>query len=163
MGVFHVYFHAANAEAAMQAKVMGPLVAFTTVESKLADPHVALGHLVALVAEIAWSPDLVGVTVISPSPATEPKSEEAFAKLPEDSPWRTGPWLQELSVRARDILADVDASRRAGLAAQWGRSDEFRRIPEEEKNFLAYLVLEFSNLAKEARQVGDRIYCWTSL
>ena len=87
---------------------MGPLAAF---KSKVADPHVALGHLVALITEIARSPDLIGVTVISPSPATEPKSQEALAKWPE---------LQELSVRARDILADVDASLRAELAAQWG-------------------------------------------
>ena len=37
----------------------------------------------------------------------------------------TGPWLHELSVRVRDILADGDASRRIELAVQWGRIEEF--------------------------------------
>lgn len=53
MGVLHVYFHAADAEAALQAEATshaGSLVGFTTVESKAADPHVALGKLVALIA-----------------------------------------------------------------------------------------------------------------
>lgn len=163
MGVLNIYFHAPNAEAALQANLMAHPVGFTTVESKVAEPSVALGQLVALIAEVAWSPDLIGATVISPSPATEPKSKEALARSPDDSPWKTGPWLQELSVQTRETLSDVDASRRAGLAAQWGRIDEFRRIPEEEKGFLAHLVLEFSNLAKEARQAGDRIYYWSSL
>src|SRR5215468_6194495 len=163
MGVIHVYFHAENAEAALRADVMAPLVGFTTVETKVAEPFVALGKLVALIAEVAWSPDLIGAVVISPSPATKPTSAEAYARLPEDSPWRTGPWLHELGVRARDILADMDASRRIELAVQWGRIDEFRRIPEGEKGFLAPLILELSNLAKEARKADHRIYCWSSL
>lgn len=163
MGVLHVYFHAVNAEAALQADVKGPLVGFTTVESKVADPHVALGKLVALIAGVAWSPGLVGARVISPSPATKPTSAAAYALLPKNSPWRTGPWLYDLSVRARDILADVDASRRAELAVQWGRSDEFRRIPEKEKGLFALLVSDLSDLAKQARKAGHRIYCWSSL
>jgi hypothetical protein len=140
-----------------------PLVGFTTVESKVADPAVALGHLLALIAETAWRPGLIGATVISPSPATEPTSAEAYALLPGDSPWRTGPWLQELSVWTRDILAEVDVSRRAELAVQWGQSGEFRRIPEKEKGFLAFLVLELSDLSKQARKASHRIYCWSSL
>jgi len=68
MGVIHVYFHAVNAEAALQADVMAPLVGFTTVETKVADPFVALGQLVALIADVAWSPNLIGAVVVSPSP-----------------------------------------------------------------------------------------------
>jgi len=163
MGVIHVYFHAENAEAALRADVMAPLVGFTTVETKVAEPFVALGKLVALIAEVAWSPDLIGAVVISPSPATKPTSAEAYARLREDSPWKTGPWLHELGIRARDTLADVDASRRTELAVQWGRIDEFRHIPEEKKGFLVLLVLELSDLAKQARKAGHRIYCWTTL
>jgi hypothetical protein len=163
MGVLNVYFHAANAEAALQTDVMGRVVGFTTVESKVADPIVVLGQLVALITGVAWRPGLIGATVISPSPATKPTSAQAYALLPGDSPWRTGPWLHELGVRARDTLADMDASRRIELAVQWGRIDEFRRIPEGEKGFLAPLILELSNLAKEARKADHRIYCWSSL
>jgi hypothetical protein len=104
MGVINVYFHAAYAEAALQADVMAPLVGFTTVETKVAEPFVALGKLVALIAEVAWSPDLIGAVVVSPSPATKPTSADAYARLPEDSSWKTGPWLHELSVRARDVV-----------------------------------------------------------
>jgi len=134
---------------------MAPLVGFTTVETKVAEPFVALGKLVALIAEVAWSPDLIGAAVVSPSPATKPTSADAYARLQEDSPWKTGPWLHELSVRARDILADVDASRRTELAVQWGRIAEFRHIPEENKGFLAHLVAELSDLAKQARELLD--------
>ena len=117
--------------------------------------------MVALIADVAWSPDLIGAVVVSQSPATKPTSVEAYARLPEDSPWKTGPWLHELGIRARDILADVAASRRTELAVQWGRIDEFRHIPE--KDFLALLVLELSDLAKQARKAGHHICCWTSL
>lgn len=163
MGVLHLYFNAANAEAAFRANLASPLVAFTTVESKVADPAVVLGHLVALIAKVPWTAGLIGGTLVSPNPATKPASAEAYAQLPEDSPWRTGPWLQEFSIRTRNILAELDTSRHVELAAQWGRLNEFRHIPDNEKAFLTQLVLDFSDLAKQARGADHRIYCWSSL
>lgn len=162
MGVISDYFCAADAENAALAIASGPRdTAFDTVEAKGIDPVVVLGQLIALIRRTPWSPDTVPVRVLWPPPKTEPTSQEAYDKLPENSPWRTGPWLQELSVETRAVLALVDDERLPDLAVQWARIEEMSRFGDVSS--LLPLLKELVDLARKAHKDGDQLYCWICL
>jgi hypothetical protein len=163
MSTLHVYFAAPTADMALQAEVTSPLVGITTVKSKVADPFVTLGHLVALSTHVVWSSELIEAKVIYPDPTTKPSTVEAYALLQNDSPWRTGPWLHKLSTKTRDTLADLARINFAELSVRWGRIDQFQHIPEHEKGFLTQLIADLNKLALHAREKNHAIYCWTSL
>jgi hypothetical protein len=166
MSVLFDYFRAPDAKTA--SRVMdssaGPRLAspaFDGVETKLVEPIVVLGQLVGFIREVPWEVDIVATTMIWPPPETEPKTNEAYNKLPENSPWKTGPWLQELGPQVRDALASVDDGRLTSLAAQWAIIEEFDRDLDVE--ILRSLIQDLVNLARRARDHGDRLYCWTCL
>jgi hypothetical protein len=166
MSVIHDYFRAANAREA--ARVMdrlvgplGPAPAFDGVETKGIDPFVMLGQLVAYIRQVPWEVDLVSATIVWPSHETKPASEEAYNSLPESSPWKTGPWLEELSPRVRDTLAAVEDARFSELAAKWAGIEEFDGHADESD--LLVLIKDLVGLARRARDAGDQVYCWSSL
>jgi hypothetical protein len=165
MGVICDYFRAADGREA--ARVMerlggplGPAPAFDGVETKGIDPAVILGQLVAFIRRVPWEVDLVPTTMVWPSPETKPPSEEAYNRLPESSPWKTGPWLEELSPRVRDTLATVEDARFSELAAQWAGVEELYDADERD---LLVLIKDLVGLARRARDAGDKVYCWSCL
>ena len=84
-----------------------------------------LGQLVAFIRRVPWEPDIVPRAPVWPSPESEPTGKEQYDALPEDSPWKTGPWLDELGAPVRDTLAALDDSSIPDLAAQWAQIEEF--------------------------------------
>ena len=166
MGVLSDYFRAPDAKSAARAMELpgGPLLpepAFDGVEAKGIDPYVVLGQLVALIRGVPWHVNLVRGVLVWPPPETEPATKEQYNMLPEGSPWKEGPWLQELEREVRDTLATVEDTRLPALAAQWARIEEFHHTMSAEValSFIKDLV----GLARRAHDAGDRLYCWTSL
>ena len=84
--------------------------------------------------------------------------------MPKDSPWRHGPWLQELDNEARNTLASVDDDRIPGLAVMWANIEEFKGHARVESvarvESMVTLINELVGLARRARDAGDHIYCW---
>jgi hypothetical protein len=140
---------------------LSPEPAFDGVEAKRIDPCVVLGQLVAFIRGVPWHVNLVRTVLVWPPPETKPATEEQYNALPEDSPWKEGPWLQELQREVRDTLATVDDARLPGLATQWARIEEFHHTMSTDDALS--LIKDLVGLAGRARAAGDRLYCWTSL
>ncbi|MEV4179252.1 hypothetical protein [Nonomuraea sp. NPDC049709] len=76
--------------------------------------------------------------------------------LPEDSPYREGPEIEELSVSARDTLAEVDDARLPEVAQQW-----MNEHPSSlDGDHVLDLVKEFVALARRAKESDQLLYCW---
>lgn len=162
MGIINDYFRSTDAEYAVLAIASGPLSAgFDTVEGKWIDPVVVLGQLVAFIRGTPWSPDIVAMQPVWPPPKTEPTSKDAYGRLPDNSPWRTGPWLHELNVETRDALALVDDALLSELASQWSKIEEFRG--SESGDSLLPLLKELVDLARKAHQNSEPLYCLSGL
>lgn len=164
MGVMIDYFRAANAERAVRAMNLPsgrPGAEFDGVETKGIDPYVMLGQLVVFIREVPWEPDIISSKTLWPPPDTKPSGEQAYRELPEDSPWRTGPWLEELGVQVRETLASVDDARMPDLAAQWAGIEEFRGLLAIDDALP--LTRDLIALARRARESGDQLYCWSCL
>ncbi len=166
MGVLSDYFRARDAKSAARAMELpgGPLLpvpAFDGVECKGIDPCVVLGQLVAFIRGVPWDAGLVRSVLVWPPPEIKPATKEQYNTLPEGSPWKEGPWLEELDREVCDTLAAVDDARLPALAAQWVRIEEFHNT--KSTDFLLSLIRDLVGLARRARDAGDRLYCWTSL
>jgi hypothetical protein len=158
------YFRAADAEAAVRmigqpAGLFGAAAWLDGVAAGQIDSEIMLGQLLAFIRGVAWKPGLVGFRCVWPPPATEPRGEEEFDNLPEDSPWKSGPWLFELDWQVGETLASLDAAMMPVLAARWARIDEFygHMAPDDALS----LIRVFAALAKRARNAGDRLYCYS--
>jgi hypothetical protein len=166
VGVLFDYFRAPDANTAKQALELpaGPLLpapAFDGVEAKAVDPTVILGQLIAFIRRTPLEPNVVGATLVCPPPENAPATEEAYNELPEGSPWKEGPWLQELAPEVRDALATVDDGQLSNLAAQWVQIEEFPHGLDVK--VIRLLIQELVGLARRARDSGDQLYCWSSL
>lgn len=166
MGVLFDYFRTTDAKAAGRAVDLpgGPLLpepAFDGVEAKGIDPGVTLGQLVALVRGVPWNVDLVRSVLVWPPPETQPATEEEYDALPDDSPWKDGPMLEELNRDVCDTLGTVDDAGLPALAAQWARIEEFHDTMSADDALS--LIKDLVALARRARDAGDRLYCWSSL
>jgi hypothetical protein len=154
------YFYAADAETAALTIVSGPeQTGFETVDAKGIDPAVALGHLVALIRESPWSPETIGARLLFPPPKTKPASQDAYDRLPESSPWREGPWLEELDVETRNTLAAVDDARLPALVAQWETLEALGQF--DDPSSLLPLLEDLVALARKARGANAQLYCWS--
>ncbi|MDN3355628.1 hypothetical protein [Actinomadura sp. DC4] len=131
------------------------------IDAKGIDPDVILGQLLGFILDVPWSVDLVDGVNVWPPQETAPASVEEFERLPEDSPWQTGPWLSELKASVRDALADVDESALPAIAERWTRIEEFSG--HMDVVHARELIDDFVALARRARQAGDRLYCWCCL
>ena len=160
----HDYFRANDAKAAMQAmdRLVGPLgpdPAFDGVATKNIDPTVMLGKLVAFIRAMPWKVRIVPIAVIWP-PGPKPVTKEEYDQLPADSPWRHGPWLQELDNEARNTLASVDDTRIPGLAVMWANIDEFkvyRKVGYVTIESMLELINNLVGLARRARDAGAHL------
>jgi len=154
------YFYAADAERASLAIVSGPQdTGFDTVDAKGIDPIVALGHLVAFIRGSPWSRETVKTRLLFPPPKTKPTSQDAYDSLPENSPWRAGPWLEELDVETRDTLASVEDARLPELVARWEKIEALSEF--DDPSSLLPLLEELVDLARKARKANSQLYCWS--
>ncbi|WP_344831065.1 hypothetical protein [Nonomuraea dietziae] len=133
--------------------------AFDAVDAKGIDPVVILGQLVALIRDVPYDLDLVRTITLYPPPEGGPKSLDEWEALPEDSPYKEGPGIEELPADVRDSLAGVPDARLADLAERWGRIEEFFGRPDE--GYLTTLMGELRELAQRAQAEDQMIYCWT--
>jgi hypothetical protein len=161
MGQFSDYFRAADAEIASLAIASGPQdCGFDTVEAKGIPPDVVLSQLIAFIRKMPWSPVIAPTRLLWPPEKTGPTSK-IYERLPENSPLRDGPFLQELSGETRDALASVDNARLPELAAQWARIEEMSSLWDEDS--LLELLNELVDLASSAQKAGDQLYCRSTL
>jgi hypothetical protein len=153
VGVLFDYFRASN-DAAVRRHMdendaFSPVPAtFDGIELKTIDPGVILGKLVALVADVEWTPGLVDEHLVWPEGGEHDMDHE-------------GPWVTVLGNRARDILASIPADRVSELAEQWGTAEEFGGYADPE--FLREVIPGFVALAVQARTQGESLYCWICL
>jgi hypothetical protein len=134
---------------------------FDGLSAKGIDSAVALGKLVALIRDVPWAVRIVGSMVLWPPPEARPATKAEWAELPEDSPWSTGPWLEELSDEVRDDLAGLPDDRFGVLAERWAGIEEFHGAVSPEA--AGQLIAAFTGLAQRAAAAGDHLYCWTCL
>src|SRR5262245_41354702 len=154
------YFYAADAERASLAIVSGPQdTGFDTVDAKGIDPIVALGHLVAFIRGSPKSRETVKTRLLFPPPKTKPISQDAYDRLPENSPWRAGPWLEELDVETRNTLASVEDARLPELVARWEKIEALSEF--DDPSSLLPLLEELVDLARKARKANSQLYCWS--
>ncbi len=171
MGVLFDYFRAPNATDARRVMDLpGGAVgaaaagepALDVVDAKGVDPAIIFGQLIALIRSVPWTPDVISTTMVWPPPDTAPSSAEEAAALSADSPWATGPWLEEIDIETRDTLAALDDDRLQEIATEWAQIEEFAYYSNPGDG-LRELISELTGLARRARDAGDRLYCWTCL
>ncbi|WP_144069996.1 hypothetical protein [Nonomuraea indica] len=168
MGVFYEYYRAPDRVAATVHPEHSRVIAdasrgvpvFDVVETKWIDPMVVLGKLVAFACEVGWSVDLVETEDLYPPPEGAPRSDEEWDALPEDSPYVDGPGIAELSVKVRDVLADVDDARLPALAEQWAAIEEFSHFTDDDDGYMLSLIKDLVGLARRARESDQLLYCW---
>jgi hypothetical protein len=162
------YFRAADPDLVVAAMRQDrPLIEveggpFDGLSAKGVDSSVVLGQLIGFVRDVPWSTGLVGSIVRWPPPETRPRTKEEWGAIAEDSPWATGPWLEELADDVRDTLAGVAGERLPELADRWAGIEEFRDFGPSAEDLLAFLD-QFVALARRAVAAGDHLYCWMSL
>ncbi|GAA0358965.1 hypothetical protein NE235_17465 [Actinoallomurus spadix] len=170
MGVLFDYFRAPDGETALRlldrgnGVPAGPATIGTGVDAldaKGIDPFVILGRLVGLILAVPSSVDLVRTAGVWPPEETKPRSLEEMNRLPEDSPWNTGPWLEELDDRIRDAFAEADDYALPWIADRWARIEEFDG--HMDATFALGIIEDFVALARRARRADDRLYCWMCL
>ncbi|GAA2664994.1 hypothetical protein GCM10010412_040940 [Nonomuraea recticatena] len=163
MGVLYDYYRAADRQAAMaepdRGRAESGSPSFDAVDAKGIDPVVILGQLVALIRDVPYDLDLVRTITLYPPPEGGPQSLEEWEALPEDSPYKEGPGIEELPADVRDSLAGVPDARLADLAERWGQIEEFFGRPDE--GYLTTLMGELRELAQRAQAEEQMIYCWT--
>ncbi len=164
MGVLTDYFRAADAASVvrvLQGVDDRPLVGggsphFDGVEAKRLDPVLVLGELIAAIRQVPWEAGLVDESPVWPTtPEPGPSGPQA-----EDDPWATGPWVVELAASVRDTLAEVSDADVPTVVARWVQTEELRPAGVEDMQPLAEELIQ---LARRARSVGEKLYCWICL
>lgn len=170
MGVLYDYFRAPDGKTAFQlldegdGVPGGPTTVHTDVDAldaKGIEPAVILGRLIGFIRNVPWSVGLVETAGVWPPEETKPASAEEYGRLPEDSPWHSGPWLFEFTDQIRDTLADVDDLALPSIADQWAHIEEFDGHMDvmDARDIIDGLVA----LARRAQQADHRLYCWCCL
>ncbi|MEV6302781.1 hypothetical protein AB0M02_25435 [Actinoplanes sp. NPDC051861] len=150
MGVLYDYFRAADAATVVRLMAEndgGSPDEVELVDAKGIDPVVSLGKLIGFIVDEPWSVDLVRSSLVWPS-GDELEEHE-------------GPWVEELGDRTRDALAGLDPARIPELATRWAGIEEFSGYADNE--LLASGITEMAALARNARDAGEHLYCWSSL
>lgn len=79
----------------------------------------------------------------------------------EDSPWATGPWVEDLGAAFRDSFADVDDRRLPQICERWWPIEE---LPGAGDVAWAVEIAEsFVALARRVGDAGQSVYCWLCL
>jgi len=63
-----------------------------------------------------------------------------------------------LTDELQTALADADGARLASVAVPWSHTEEF--FGQGDPQILAGLLHELAELARRARNRGERLYCW---
>ncbi|MFI6392300.1 hypothetical protein [Nonomuraea sp. NPDC050540] len=169
MGNFYDYYRAPDRDAAVVRPDMPRAIdnsvrhapVFDSVDAKWIDPQIILGQLIAFVRDVPFTLDLVSTAVLYPPPEGAPRTVEELDALPESSPYREGPEIDELTSDVRDTLAGIPDERLAELGQQWAQVEEFIGTPDPE--YLATLIEELRGLARRAQDEQQMIYCWMSI
>ncbi|MFF4194114.1 hypothetical protein [Nonomuraea sp. NPDC001831] len=167
MGVFYDYYRAANRQAAAEnpddpravEKPIPGVATFDAVEAKWIDPYVILGQLIALARDVPYSLDLVRPVTVYPPPEGAPATMEEWEALPDDSPYKEGPGIEELSADVRDTLAGIPDSRLDELVERWEQIEEFAYVPPG-AGYLLEILTGLRGLAQRAQEEEQMIYCW---
>jgi hypothetical protein len=152
MGVLFDYFSAPSDEAAATTinRIGGPaapsedtppLPAFDTFQTKGVDPVVMLRKLEALLTGRDYKEIAGG-----------PRAGKALAILNDGERL-----VLMLTDELQTAVADADDQQLAAVAVPWSQIEELRGANPEQ---LAPWVGEFAELARRARQRGERLYCW---
>ncbi|MFI6180760.1 hypothetical protein ACIA8R_34880 [Nonomuraea sp. NPDC051191] len=164
MSAMHDYYRAPDRATATwrpgqlraPAKPLPDAPVFDVVETRWIDPTGCLGDLVAAIREVPYSNDLVETITLYPPPEGAPKTEDEWLALPEGSLYHDGPEIQELSMSARDTLAEVDDTRLPEVAQKWLNEHPFGLDDEHALD----LVRELVALARRAKESDQLLYCW---
>ncbi|MGW0194186.1 hypothetical protein [Nonomuraea sp. NPDC003201] len=125
-------------------------------------PRSGPGQLVAFAGQVGYSLGLVETVGLYPPPEDAPRSDDEWDALPEDSPYREGPGIMELSAKARDMLASVDDAGLPMLAEQWAAIEEFSHFTDDD-GYMLSLTKDLVGLARRARENDQLLYCWCCL
>jgi len=155
MGVLYDYFRAVDEDTACTAvdrpggplPADGPGAAFDGVAARGIDPVVALGHLIAFVRGVTWTPDLVEVDTIARSTVT-------------------GGWVERLGEPVRDALAGAADDALPEIVVKWSQLDDVAPADAADTagatEWLA-VVTDLVGLARRARAADQDLYCWCCL
>jgi hypothetical protein len=124
---------------------------------KHVDPPVVMGKLLALVRGVEWSIRLYDRVTVWPT-GPKPRAAEDFT---EDSPWVTGPWVEDLGTAFRDSIAAVDDSRLPEISGTWQSIEELEGC--DASTWALEAVGDVVELARRARAANESIYCWMCL
>ncbi|MEU8244789.1 hypothetical protein [Nonomuraea sp. NPDC048916] len=165
MSAMHDYYRAPDTATATwrpdelraPAKPLPDAPLFDVVETKWVDPNGSLGNLVAVIKGVPYSNDMVETVTLYPPPEGAPKTEDEWLALPEDSPYKEGPEIEQLSVISRDALAEVDDARLPEVARRW-TVEPLSSFHEGDD--VVDLVNELVALARRAKESDQLLYCW---
>lgn len=88
--------------------------------------------------------------------AGRPRSGHVLAKRSQE-----GPWVVTLTDELHAALASASRDQIIAVAAPWSETEEFR--DRGDPGSLAILLLELADLARQAGQRGERLFCWICL
>ncbi|GLY49209.1 hypothetical protein [Lentzea sp. NBRC 102530] len=142
MGVLYDYFTAPSDDEAATVVLGGPVRRFPTVETKSLDPAVVMGQLEEL---------LTG---------------RPYDDICDDPGWGDDVAMEHggdvLVLTVTDGLRDglADAGDLDGVAVRWAGIEELEGF---DPMVLAEILKDLKTLAVQAKESGQRLYCWASL
>ncbi|MGI5505364.1 hypothetical protein [Lentzea sp. CA-135723] len=139
MGVLYDYFAAPTDEAAATAIDGGPVGRFPTVETKSLDPAVVMGQLEELLTGRSYD-----------EISDDPRCADDIA-IEHDG--------EVLVLTVTDGLRDVlaDAGDLDEVAVRWAGIEELEGF---DPKVLAEILKDLKALAVQAKENGERLYCW---
>ncbi|MFF5206613.1 hypothetical protein [Streptosporangium sp. NPDC000396] len=169
MGLFFEYYRATDREAALVRPEASRAIeephgvsGFDVVETKWIDTWGTLNKLVALIADVDLSTELVATVRLYPLyPDPVPQTDEEWDALPEDSPYLSSVGIEELSVNVRDLLADADDARLPRLVERWAKIEEFSHFSSVDMEYLMSVAEGLVGLSRRAKEHGQQLYCWS--
>jgi hypothetical protein len=120
------------------------------VDLKVVDPVVVLGQLAGFIAGRL-------------SPAASARDKLVWPVGGENDMQYQGPWVSVLADEVRDVLAGLDDARLTEVATAWTGIEEFRHYHDNTVESSAAIIMLLVELARGARDAGDRLYCWICL
>ena len=121
------------------------------------DSTVVMGKLFALVLDVEWSSRLIESAYVWPT-SPQPRGGEDFH---EDSPWATGPWVEDLGTAFRDSFAGIDDRRLPQICERWWPIEELPGMGDIA--WAVEIAERFVALARRARDADQSVYCWSCL
>ncbi|MGV9779259.1 hypothetical protein [Streptosporangium sp. NPDC003464] len=169
---FYEYYRAADRETAIIQPEHGRVIAdpakygvpeFDAMETKWLDPSITLNELVALIADVDLSTELVATMRLYPSsyPDPFPQTDEEWDALPEDSPYLSDVSIEELSMNVRDLLAGADDAHLPRVVERWAKSEQFSYFSSADLKYLMPVAKDLIGLSRRAKEHGQQLYCWS--